>query len=949
MKGAARFFVSLALICLIWHSTAFALTSTVTTVSSGSLNNASSYRSAVTLTAKVSPSSAAGVVTFKDGTATLGTRSLSGGKATLTTASLAAGTHSNINAVYGGDAGHNASTSLVITQTVSGATTPPLAFAADMEYGAGSYTNSVAAGDFNGDGKLDLATANWYGNSVSVLPGSGDGTFAANVEYGSGSGPISVTAGDFNGDGKPDLATASFYDNTVSVLLGNGDGTFAASVGYAVGISPCSVVAGDFNGDGKLDIATANLDGNSVSILLGNGDGTFAAGVGYAVGSSPCSVVAGDFNGDGELDLAIANSGGNNVSVLLGNGDGTFSANVEYTSGSGPISVTAGDFNGDGKPDLATASYYDNTVSVLMGHGDGTFAAEARYAVGCYGVSSAIGPYSVTTGDFNGDGKLDIAEANSGPATISVLPGNGDGTFTAHIDYGTGLFPISVTVGDFNKDGKLDIATANANGNSVSVLLGNSPYAAASAITAPADGATFKGASCLFTGTATAVTSVSKVEVSTDGGANWHTATGKASWSYAWTLPANGTYTIKSRATDSLNNVEPPGPGVTVTVDKTAPTSTITFPPPGATITGPVAITGTASDGTGSGVKKVEVSINGGAWTAANGTTSWSYDWTPPAIGPYTIKSRATDNAGNVQATPASRSVTRKAGTNLSITSLAQDALKVTLSARLVRGLDNHSVAGKTVGFYDGTVLKASGLTDIKGAITKTLTSTIGTHTFTVKFLGDAANAPSSDTRSGIVIGKVMLDSPANGGIVTDPTPTLLWTEFGGADKYHVQVATATTFGVTTLIYDQDTPGAATALSAATLTLGKTYYWRVQATIPNGKSIYSDYRKVVYKYATSLALESLGKTGSILKMRATLTKDDGGAPVPGKTLTFYENTNGGLFVSKGTAVTGGATSLTPGIVTKTWTPTAFPHNAYVKFLGDATYAPCQTDPADVSY
>jgi hypothetical protein len=181
-----------------------------------------------------------------------------------------------------------------------------------------------------------------------------------------GTNPASVAVGDFNGDGKLDLAVANSASNNVSVLLGNGDGTFQAAVNYAVGTNPASVAVGDLNGDGKLDLAVANIGSNNVSVLLGNGDGTFKAAVNYAVGSSPYSVAVGDFNGDGKLDLAVANPGSNNVSVLLGNGDGTFQTAVNYAVGSYPYSVAVGDFDGDGRMDLAVANHGSNNVSILL-------------------------------------------------------------------------------------------------------------------------------------------------------------------------------------------------------------------------------------------------------------------------------------------------------------------------------------------------------------------------------------------------------------------------------------------------------------------------------------------------------------------------------------------------------------------------------------------------------
>jgi dienelactone hydrolase len=323
----------------------------------------------------------------------------------------------------------------------------------ETSFGSPASPSSVAVGDFNRDGKLDLAVANLASDNISILLGSGDGTFQNAVTYGVGSGPRMVNVGDFNGDGKLDLVVTNAGANNVSVLLGNGNGTFEAADNYGVGENPNSVAVGDFNGDGKLDLAAANGYSNNVSILLGNGDGTFQTAVTYEAGEQPMAIATGDFNSDGKLDLAVTNYSGANVSALLGNGDGTFKAAVNYSAGQGPNSIEVADFNGDGKLDLAVANTVDFDVSVLLGNGDGTFKATVNYSAG-------QGPKAVAVGDFNGDGKLDLVTANNPDDSVSLLFGNGDGTFRKHLDF-TGLNqPESLAVGDFNGDGRLDMAAA---------------------------------------------------------------------------------------------------------------------------------------------------------------------------------------------------------------------------------------------------------------------------------------------------------------------------------------------------------------------------------------------------------------------------------------------------------------------------------------------------------
>jgi hypothetical protein len=242
--------------------------------------------------------------------------------------------------------------------------------------------------------------------------------------------------------------------------------SFARARSYATGRGPISVAIGDLNGDEKPDLATANFDVgvNTVSVLLNKGDGSFQAKRGYGTGRRPSSVAIGDLNGDGKPDLATANQadGVNTVSVLLNRGDGSFQAKMDYGTGRSPLAVAIGDLNGDGKPDLATANSEASTVSVLLNRGDGNFEVRLDYRTG--------GPAeSVAIGDLNGDGKPDIVTANLA-YTVSVLLNRGDGSFQAKRDYAIEGLLFSVAMGDVNGDGNPDLATAN-EGNTVSVLL----------------------------------------------------------------------------------------------------------------------------------------------------------------------------------------------------------------------------------------------------------------------------------------------------------------------------------------------------------------------------------------------------------------------------------------------------------------------------------------------
>lgn len=343
----------------------------------------------------------------------------------------------------------------------------------------GSGPVSMALGDVNGDGKLDVVTANNRDNNVTVLLGTGGGfAQAAGSPFSAGASPRSVALGDVNGDGKLDIVAANYTDNNVTVLLGTGSGSFApaARSPFAVGLSPMSVALGDVNGDGKLDIVTANQNGYSASVLLGDGAGGFAEAAGSPVsaGNTPVSVALGDLNGDGKLDIVTANYLANTVTVLLGNGRGGFapSAGSPFAvpgSNPWPNSVALGDVNGDGKLDLVTADGNNNTLTVLVGDGVGGFAPAPGSPMST-GTARASG---VGVADVNGDGKLDIYACLSTNA-VTVLLGDGAGGFTAApgSPFAVGAGAYSGALGDVNGDGTLDIVVVDGGAaNLVSVLL----------------------------------------------------------------------------------------------------------------------------------------------------------------------------------------------------------------------------------------------------------------------------------------------------------------------------------------------------------------------------------------------------------------------------------------------------------------------------------------------
>jgi hypothetical protein len=317
---------------------------------------------------------------------------------------------------------------------------------------------------------------------------NGDGTFRAGPTLTLTGAANSVVVGDFNGDGKQDIAVAT--GSQIEVFLGTGHGTFLAPRIFSLSNSSDTIqalVAGDFNRDGRLDLAATVLlpdssETSEVVVLLGNGNGTFRQVQAVKVGSDALGLATADLNGDGRLDLVTTSflpDGTRDVKVLLGNGNGTFKSPIATTPGGSATAVAAGDFNGDGKQDLVLTDNRDNTVTVLLGNGNGTFKAPHTFQFD--NPVKEIGDPAV--GDFFGDGKLSVA-VGTGLGDVSVLRGNGDGTFQAPLNF-VGDFhgqqPTAVVAADFNGDGKLDLASTNVLSNDVSVLLNTTPKPVAAA------------------------------------------------------------------------------------------------------------------------------------------------------------------------------------------------------------------------------------------------------------------------------------------------------------------------------------------------------------------------------------------------------------------------------------------------------------------------------------
>ena len=338
-----------------------------------------------------------------------------------------------------------------------------------------SRPTRIVAEDFNQDGRLDMAVStdiNYQNASnLSLLLAKATGGYSITKYTTSRGGFSDVVAGDFNRDGKKDLAVTNGSDGTVSILLGNGAGGFSAPTNYNVGYHPGYLVVNDFNNDGKQDLAVVvSISTRNIAVLLGNGAGGFSPAINTAVNGQPTRVATGDFNHDGKADLALVNYYYNYlVTIYAGKGTGSFNPGVNQNVASNAQFVTVGDFNSDGKQDLVignqTFDYLNSPSEVLLatGNGAGSFSVTNSYRVDIY-------PSDITTGDFNNDGADDLAVSNSKSGNVSLLLKNSPGGFAQALNFAVGAWPTSLVAKDFNADGKLDLAVANADSQNVMIL-----------------------------------------------------------------------------------------------------------------------------------------------------------------------------------------------------------------------------------------------------------------------------------------------------------------------------------------------------------------------------------------------------------------------------------------------------------------------------------------------
>lgn len=353
------------------------------------------------------------------------------------------------------------------------------ALASARNYASPFKPSRTLVGDFNRDGKADLLALGGgcepamcaNDGVVAVRFGDGAGGFGPPTEFKAGNNPIDVAAGDFNGDQRADLAVANAGSKNLSILTATAEGGFNAAVAILLPEKPRGILAGDFNGDNRLDLVVSSLEFNNgyrFYLLNGNGAGGFAAPQPIAIEQGLVALQAGDFNNDGRLDLLgstllSCGSNQNRIYLLTGKGDGTFNAPFRTAIGTDASAMQAADLNGDGRLDVVAANPCGHAVTVFLGDGAGALAAPASYPLAAAGQFDQAGR-DLQLADFNSDARPDVVVTNGNIDSIEALLGNGAGGFGIPVVFGSGYAPVSVAVGEFNGDGRPDVAIAHFGG-----------------------------------------------------------------------------------------------------------------------------------------------------------------------------------------------------------------------------------------------------------------------------------------------------------------------------------------------------------------------------------------------------------------------------------------------------------------------------------------------------
>ena len=742
-------------------------TSTALVVSPASVAAGSVVTLTATVTSGGTPLTAGQVVfcnasaTYCEDSAVLGTAWVTGSGTATVRRAFATGT-TDVKAVFQATSSYATSSSSVQAVTVTGQVSP--ASGANTFSTLGPSAAGIVVGDFNNDGYPDLAVIDSTANTVQIFLGNGDGTFTMGASMAIAGGTLSnLASADFNGDGNADLFVGMAAGNSGGyvVLAGNGDGTFKAG-SFVGSLWGKEAHVADFNGDGHADIVlygAHDLAGHQgIEIFFGNGDGTFTAQpIQNAVLGGHMAI--GDFNGDGVPDFVASGATAGMVGIYLGNGDGTFtqppgglyfyqtSPWIDY-----PRGVAVADFNGDGKADVAISEADSHTVTILTGNGDGTFTVGAS---AIDGTGSAATAWTVAAADFNGDGHIDLALTADwqavGDPSLSILPGNGDGTFgTAATFVATppNTFDLAVGVGDFYSTGIPAIALLSGSSPSYVTIL------QAGAKTTPGVAASISSALIQYGQSANVAVQVScnsacgQVDYRLDGG-DWETVSLSAAGNFTAATASTlvpGSHSVVIDYLGSGNYSAANSNTLTFTVEAATPTLTWATP---AAITFGTALSATQLNATASVAGTFVYNPPAGTVLAA-GNQTLSVTFTPTDTTDYVSVT------GSVILT-----VNSVVGPSYTI---AANLTSVTGSSSVTLTLSSTNYAG-TVSFTT-TVSASAGATGTVTASAPPVTLTnggTGTSTLTITASPSSANhVPRAPWASGglMALGVVLLGAP---------------------------------------------------------------------------------------------------------------------------------------------------------------------------------------------
>jgi len=777
----------------------------------------------------------------------------------------------------------------------------------------------LAVGDFNSDGKADIAAPNAVGAPLDGAPlamtvafGNGDGTFQPDPYNFTQSVPQANWAaiGDYNNDGNPDLALALNSQYEAVAMLGNGQGAFTAGQTYPTAGS-WFVATADFNGDGNADLILGlgdSVTSDRLTVLLGKGDGTFTEAPpvlwppiigGKGTREDVVSIAVGDFNRDGKADFAALDFATGDVTVFLGNGDGTFTPVLpSQPAGTYPISIMAADFNGDGILDLAVANpgyvisegAAPGSVTVLLGNGDGTFTPTAVNPVtGEY-------PYSVAAGDFNGDGIADIVTVNYEDNTETVLLGKGDGTFAAPITAFAGEEPTYAAVGDFNGDGYSDFAIANGDTpRGLSIVLAEQPGTISTTATAT-------GISIVGTGT------------------HW----------------VEASYPGDSYYGGSVSQA------IALTAEPVATTLSFTANPTSTALGMPVLLTATVSPGEAQNhvpTGTVTFWLGNEPFATANVTNGVAtLNTTQLPLGADVLYAVYSGDTNFAPSTSLSITVTVAPPTTTTLTALPTSLTvgqTLTLTATVTAAIGG-TPAG-TVVFLNGTTSMGSATLNASGIATLTLTPAVGVYSITASYSGSSSDSPSASSPPIVVT-----VSTTTTTTLTAVPASLLVGQTLNLTATVTPASGAEPTGTVTFLNGTIAMGTATLNASGTATLALTPAVGVYSITASYGGSATDASSVSAPpvtvtvasptTTTLIAAPTALTMGQTLTLTATVSAASGA--VPSGTVTFVSG-----------AITLGAAALnTSGVATLTLTPAVGVYSVVASYGGSSTEKPSVSAP-----